>query len=217
MNYNKYFDHTLLKADASLQEIKKLCEEAKKYDFMSVCVNPFYVPVAKRLLKGSNVKVCTVIGFPLGQMSPAAKAAEAKDAVFMGADEVDMVQNVAMAKSGDYEFVEREIRAVKEAVGDTLLKVILETCYLDPQQIRCSCIAAVKGGADYVKTSTGFGKGGAKAEDIHLMRCTVGPNIGVKASGGIHSKDDMMAMIKNGATRIGASASVQIMEELEAK
>lgn len=214
MNYNKYFDHTLLKADASLADIQKLCEEAKKYDFMSVCVNPFYVPVAKKLLAGSAVKVCTVIGFPLGQMSPAAKVAEAKDAVSMGADEVDMVQNVAMAKSGDYEFVEKEIRAVREAVGNKTLKVILETCYLNEDQIRCSCIAAVRAGADFVKTSTGFGKGGAKAEDINLMRRTVGPNVGVKASGGIHSKDDMMAMIKNGASRIGASASVQIMEEL---
>ncbi len=215
MNYNQYFDHTLLKADATLEEIKKLCDEAKKYEFWSVCVNPFYVPVAKKLLEGTPVKVCTVVGFPLGQMTPSAKAMEAADAVSMGADEVDMVQNVAMAKSGDFDFIEKEVAAVKKAVGrNHLLKVILETCYLNEQEIKCSCIAAVRGGANFVKTSTGFGKGGAKPEDIKLMRETVGPYIGVKASGGIHTKEDMMAMIDNGASRIGASASVKIMEEL---
>lgn len=215
MEYNKLFDHTLLAADATKDDIRKLCLEAKQYDFMSVCVNPFYVPVAKRLLEGSSVKVCTVIGFPLGQMSPYAKREEAKDAVRMGADEVDMVLNVAMVKEGEYEFVEREIRQIKEAIGQTTLKVILEICYLTDEEIELASKAAKRAGAQFVKTSTGFGKGGATASAVEIMRKAVGPDMGVKASGGIHTAGEMIAMVKAGADRIGCSKSVQIMEELK--
>lgn len=218
MNYNKFFDHTCLKATASLEDIKALCVEAKAYEFASVCVNPYYVPVAKRLLKGSEVKVCTVVGFPLGQMSPAAKAAEAKDAVDMGAEEVDMVINVAVAKKHDYEFIKREIAAVRESIGETItLKVILECCYLEPEEIKGACKAAVAAGADFVKTSTGFGTGGATVEDVKLMRSTVGSNVGVKAAGGIRDKKTFLEMVRAGANRIGSSASVAIYKELDNK
>lgn len=218
MNYNKFFDHTCLKATASLEDIKALCVEAKAYEFASVCVNPYYVPVAKRLLKGSEVKVCTVVGFPLGQMSPAAKAAEAKDAVDMGAEEVDMVINVAVAKNHDYEFIKREIAAVRESVGQIItLKVILECCYLEPEEIKGVCKAAVSAGADFVKTSTGFGTGGATVEDVKLMRSTVGSEVGVKAAGGIRDKKTFLEMVRAGANRIGCSASVEIYKALDNK
>lgn len=215
MEYNKFFDHTILKADASLEDVTKLCREAAHYHFMSVCVNPYWVPVAKKVLEGTDVKVCTVIGFPLGQMTPKAKVLEAKDAIMMGADEVDMVQNVSAALRGDWKFVTEEIRQVKEAVGDDrVLKVILETCYLDRKTIIGSCKAAKKAGADFVKTSTGFGTGGAIAKDVRLMRKTVGTKMGVKASGGIHTKTQMLEMIEAGASRIGCSGSVNIIREL---
>lgn len=214
MEIAKYFDHTNLKADASLEDIERLCKEAREYGFMSVCVNPFYVPVAKRLLKGSDVKVCTVIGFPLGQMSPKAKALEAEDAVKMGADEVDMVQNVAMAKAHEFPFIEEEVRQVKKACQGRILKVILENCYLDGAEIRLSSRAAKRGGADFVKTSTGFGKGGARATDVLAMRQEVGPRFGVKAAGGVSNAKDFYAMIKAGANRIGSSKSVQILKEI---
>ncbi len=213
MNYNKFFDHTNLNAYASIADIVKLCEEAKKYDFMSVCINPFYVKVAKKLLEGSDVKVCTVVGFPLGASNPHSIAFEAKQAVSDGADEVDMVQNVSMAKEHDYAFIEQEVKMVKEAVGEKTLKVILENCYLTPEEIVACSKAAAKGGADFVKTSTGFGKGGAKVEDVKLMREAVGPYVGVKAAGGIHTKAQMLDLIKAGANRIGCSHSVEIMEE----
>jgi len=216
MEYNKLFDHTLLAANATNEDVRKLCKEAREYDFMSVCVNPFYVPVAKRLLKGSDVKVCTVIGFPLGQMSPYAKVEEAKDAVKMGAEEVDMVLNVAMVKEGEYRFVEQEIRDVKQAIGKVTLKVILEICYLTDEEIELASKAAKRAGAQFVKTSTGFGKGGATASAIEIMRKAVGEEMGVKASGGIHTAGEMLAMVKAGANRIGCSKSVQIMEELKA-
>ena len=209
----QYIDHTLLKADATEADIKKLCAEAKQYDFMSVCINPFYVPVAKKLLKGTDVKVCTVIGFPLGQMTPSAKVAEARDAVSKGADEVDMVQNIAMAKEHNYEFITKEVALVKKAVGFRVLKVILENCYLSKEEIKGSCLAVKKGGADFVKTSTGFGAGGATAEDVALMRSTVGPDMGVKAAGGIHNKAQMLELLSAGANRIGCSHSVEIMNE----
>ncbi|MCQ2772976.1 MAG: deoxyribose-phosphate aldolase [Bacilli bacterium] len=216
MKYNKFFDHTCLKADATLEDIKSLCLEARAFDFASVCVNPFYVPVAKRYLKGSNVMTCTVVGFPLGQMSPAAKAMEAKDAVNMGADEVDMVINVSMAKAHDYEFIKREIAAVKEACGLTVtLKVILEICYLTPEEIKGCCKAAKAAGADFVKTSTGFGKGGATVEAVEIMRKTVGPDMGVKAAGGIRDKKTFLEMVRAGATRIGCSSSVAIYKALK--
>ncbi len=215
MKFSKYFDHTNLKADASLKDIEKLCEDAKKYDFMSVCINPFYIEKAKEFLKGSDVKVCTVIGFPLGQMTKEIKAEEASNAVKHGAEEVDMVINIAKAKENDFTYIEDEIRTIKQSIGNTLLKVILENCYLSKEQIKESSLAAKKAGADFVKTSTGFGKGGAKPEDVKIMREAVGPEIGVKAAGGIHTLEEAKAMIEAGASRIGCSASVSIVEELD--
>jgi deoxyribose-phosphate aldolase len=214
MQFNKFFDHTLLKADATIAEITKLCAEAKEYDFMSVCVNPFFVPLCAKLLKGTSVKVCTVVGFPLGADEPATVAYAAALAVKEGATEVDMVQNISMAKEHDFAFIEAEVRKVKEAVGKSVtLKVILENCYLTEAEIVESCKACVKGGADFVKTSTGFGKSGAKASDVALMRKTVGPLVGVKAAGGIHTKKDVLDMLNAGANRIGCSHSVEIMNE----
>lgn len=217
MEFNKLFDHTLLKQDATEEGIRKLCAEAKEYDFASVCVNPDFVPLAAELLKDSDVKVCTVIGFPLGANRPALKAIEAKMAVEEGADEVDMVQNVSLVKEGKYDEVEKEIRLVKDACGKALLKVILETCLLTDEEIEKSSLAAKKAGADFVKTSTGFSKGGATAHAVSIMRKAVGPELGVKASGGIHSLEETLAMVEAGANRIGASASVAIMKEKESK
>lgn len=216
MNIAKYFDHTCLKADASREDISALCEEARRYGFKSVCVNPFFVPVAKALLKGSDVLVCTVVGFPLGQMTPRMKALEAADAVSLGADEVDMVQNVSMAKSHEFSFVEQEIRMVKNAIGGKTLKVILENCYLSPDEIEASSLAALRGGADFVKTSTGFGKGGAKESDVRIMKKAVGEKLEVKAAGGIKTAKDFYAMVNAGATRIGSSHSVDILKEINA-
>ena len=210
-------DHTLLKPDASAAQIAKLCAEAREYAFASVCVNPSYVPQCAQALAGSPVKVCTVIGFPLGATTSAAKAFEAKEAVDNGAGEVDMVVNVGRIKSGDWDYVQADIRAVVDAVkGRALTKVIIETCLLtDEEKVRV-CTAAKEAGADFVKTSTGFSTGGAKAEDIALMRKTVGPDMGVKASGGIHNADEARAMIEAGATRIGASAGIAIVNGIEA-
>jgi deoxyribose-phosphate aldolase len=214
MQYNKFFDHTNLKPDATIADIAKLCAEAKQYDFMSVCVNPFFVPAAKKFLEGSDVKVCTVVGFPLGADNPAIKAAAAKQAVADGAQEVDMVQNITMAKEHDFAFITAEVKKVKETVGkDIVLKVILENYFLTKQEIAECAKACVKGGADFVKTSTGFAKGGALPEDVAIMRQAVGPFVGVKAAGGIHTKADMLAMLEAGANRIGCSASVAIMNE----
>jgi deoxyribose-phosphate aldolase len=214
MEYNKFIDHTLLKPEAKIEQIKTLCEEAKEHDFMSVCVNPFFVPVARKLLEGSSVKVCTVIGFPLGANTPSVKVYEAKKAVEDGADEVDMVQNISMAKEHDYEFIENEIRQIKEAVGpDIVLKVILETCLLTDDEIRECSIAAKKAGADFVKTSTGFSKGGATVNAVKIMRAAVGDEMGVKASGGIHTKEEMVALIEAGASRIGASCGVALVSK----
>lgn len=204
-------DHTLLKADATEEQVRKLCEEARKYTFASVCVNPSNVALAARLLRGSPVKVCTVIGFPLGATTPTAKSIEARDAIANGATEVDMVINVGALKSGDDELVRRDIQAVVDAAkGQALVKVILETALLsDEEKVKASLLAKMAG-ADFVKTSTGFGPGGATAEDVALMRQTVGPEMGVKASGGIRDLETAQAMVKAGATRIGASASVAI-------
>lgn len=204
-------DHTLLKADASIDSIKQLCEEAKKYNFASVCVNPCFVPVAKKLLVNSPVKVCTVIGFPLGATLPEVKKLEASESVKAGADEIDMVLNVSMAKEHDYDFIEKEIRLVKEGCKGRLLKVILETCLLSDEEIVNCCKAAVRGGADFVKTSTGFSKGGATVHAVQLMRNTVGSTFGVKASGGIHNREEAEAMVLAGANRIGASCGVKIV------
>ncbi len=209
---NKYIDHTLLKQDAKPEQIEKLCKEALEYDFMSVCVNPSYVPLAANLLRGSNVKVCTVIGFPLGMNLPETKAEEAKQTIKLGAQEVDMVINVGMLKANNDKYVEDEIRLVKHACGDTLLKVIIETCLLNDDEKVRACLCAKRAGADYVKTSTGFSTGGATVSDIALMRKTVGPNMGVKASGGVHSYEEAIALINAGASRIGASSGIKIME-----
>lgn len=212
MKLNKYIDHTLLKADASQEQIETLIEEAKKYDFASVCVNPTWVNFAAQALKATDVKVCTVIGFPLGANTPELKAFETSDAIQNGADEVDMVINIGALKSRNFDLVERDIRAVVEAAKGTLVKVIIETCLLtDDEKVR-ACQLAQKAGADFVKTSTGFSTGGATVEDVALMRKTVGPDMGVKASGGARSYEDALAFIKAGATRIGASSGVAIME-----
>lgn len=211
---NRYFDHTALKPQTTEDQIRELCAQALEYHFYSVCINPSYISLAKELLAGSDTAVCTVIGFPLGAMSTRAKAFEARDAVSMGAEEVDMVINVSYALDAKWAALERDIREVQEAVGKaTLLKVILETCLLSDEQIVKACQAASQAGADYVKTSTGFSSGGATAHHIRLMRETVGPGMGVKASGGIRSLSDTLTMIEAGASRIGASASVNIILE----
>ena len=202
MKLNKYIDHTLLKPDASQEQIETLIEEAKKYDFASVCVNPTWVSFAAQALKATDVKVCTVIGFPLGANTPELKAFETSDAIQNGANEVDMVINIGALKSRNFDLVERDIRAVVEAAKGTLVKVIIETCLLTDDEKVKACQIAQKAGADFVKTSTGFSTGGA----------TVGPDMGVKASGGARSYEDALAFIKAGATRIGASSGVAIME-----
>ena len=211
MEMNRLIDHTLLKADASISSIEKLCNEALNYHFASVCVNPGFVPLASKLLKGSDVKVCTVIGFPLGATLPKAKQAETLLAVEAGAEEIDMVINVSMAKEHQFDYVENEIRLVKEACANKILKVILETCLLTDDEIVNCCKAAVNAGADFVKTSTGFSKGGATTHAVKIMRDTVGPNFGVKASGGIHSYEEALDMVNAGANRIGASCGVEIV------
>ncbi|HTO91584.1 MAG TPA: deoxyribose-phosphate aldolase [Candidatus Sulfotelmatobacter sp.] len=205
-------DHTLLKPDADRAQIEQLCREAAQYCFASVCVNPNWVPVCRELLKGSGVKVCTVIGFPFGSHLPDVKAYEARRAVEQGAEEVDMVINIGALKSKDYALVEQDIRGVVQAVGkDTVVKVILETALLTREEKIMGSTLAKAAGADFVKTSTGFGGGGATVEDIQLMRETVGPEMGVKASGGVRTKQDVEAMVAAGATRIGASAGVKIV------
>lgn len=212
MKLNKYIDHTLLKPDASQEQIETLIEEAKKYDFASVCVNPTWVNFAAQALKATDVKVCTVIGFPLGANTPELKAFETSDAIQNGANEVDMVINIGALKSRNFDLVERDIRAVVESAKGTLVKVIIETCLLTDDEKVKACQIAQKAGADFVKTSTGFSTGGATVADVALMRKTVGPDMGVKASGGARSYEDALAFIKAGATRIGASSGVAIME-----
>lgn len=212
MKINKLIDHTLLKAFSTEEEIKKLCEEAKTYDFMSVCVNPTNIAFAKKQLEGSDVLVCTVIGFPLGANTSEVKVVETLDAIANGADEIDMVINVGQAKMHNYEYVQEEIRMVVSAAAGKTVKVIIETCYLtDEEKVEC-CKAAKAAGATFVKTSTGFGPAGATKEDIALMRETVGPEMGVKAAGGVRNLDDLVAMVENGATRIGTSGGVAIMQ-----
>lgn len=214
MQINKYIDHTLLKAFATQEEIKKLCDEAIKYDFKSVCVNPANIKFAKECLEGSDVLVCTVIGFPLGANTKEIKALETMDAINNGADEIDMVINIGKAKEGDFDYIENEIKMVVAASAGKTTKVIIETCYLtDEEKVNC-CLAAKRANATFVKTSTGFGTGGATAEDIKLMRETVGPEMGVKASGGVRNLADLEVMVENGATRIGASSGVAIMQNL---
>jgi len=207
-------DHTLLKPDATPDKITQLCMEARMYNFASVCVNPSYVKLCSDLLKGSNVKVCCVIGFPLGATLPEIKVLETKMCIENGATEVDMVINIGALKARDAALVARDIRGVvttAHAAG-ALVKVIIETCLLTDEEKVLACLLAKEAGADFVKTSTGFSTGGATVHDIELMRKTVGPEMGVKASGGIHSFEDAESMIKAGATRIGASAGVKIIQ-----
>jgi deoxyribose-phosphate aldolase len=208
----KLFDHTILKADAGEQAVIKICSEAKEHGFMSVCVNGYYTAFVAEQLKGTDVKVCTVVGFPLGQMSTKAKAFETECAVADGAQEIDMVINVAALKDSKYDVVLEDIKAVKDACGGALLKVILETCLLTKEEIVKACELCVEAGADFVKTSTGFSTGGAVAEDIALMRKTVGPDLGVKASGGVRDSKTAVEMVEAGATRIGASATIAILK-----
>ena len=209
----RYVDHTLLKPNATQEEVAKLCEEAKSFCFASVCVNPSYVALAAQFLRGSGVKVCTVVGFPLGSTTPTVKAIEARDAIANGADEIDMVINIGALKSGSDALVYDDIKAVREATRGKVLKVILETSLLSDEEKVRACAASKKAGADFVKTSTGFGGGGATVEDIRLMRETVGPLMGVKASGGIRDAKAARDMIAAGATRLGTSASVAIVTD----
>ncbi|WDV44267.1 deoxyribose-phosphate aldolase [Clostridiaceae bacterium M8S5] len=211
-NVASKIDHTILKANATTSEVKALCEEAKKFNFASVCVNPTHVKLVKQELEGSDVKVTTVIGFPLGANTPEVKAFESQDAVKNGADELDMVINIGALKEKNYDLVKRDIEAVVNAKGNAIVKVIIEACLLTDEEKIKACELSKEAGADYVKTSTGFSTGGATVEDIKLMRKTVGQNIGVKASGGVRTYEKAVEMIDAGATRIGASASVAIAE-----
>lgn len=210
-----YIDHTLLKADATEAQITRLCEEAREHRFASVCVNPRWVPLCARMLAGSGVNVCTVIGFPLGASSSAVKAAEARQAVEDGAGELDMVISVGDLKAGNDEYVREDIRGVVKAAAGKTVKVIIEACLLTDEEKTCACKLAMAAGADFVKTSTGFSTGGATVHDVELMRAAVGPNFGVKAAGGIRTRQDALAMIVAGANRIGASAGIAICSENE--
>ncbi|MFA7109129.1 MAG: deoxyribose-phosphate aldolase [Sphaerochaetaceae bacterium] len=211
MKINSYIDHTLLAADATEEKIKKICDEAKEHEFASVCVNTCWTSYCAMKLRDSDVSVCVVVGFPLGAMATVAKAFEASSAVKDGADEIDMVINLGWLKDGKFDLVERDIREVKKACKGKLLKVIIETCLLTDEEKINACKLAVKSGADFVKTSTGFSTSGAKAVDVKLMRETVGPKIGVKAAGGIHNYQQAVEMIEAGATRIGASCGIAIV------
>lgn len=213
----KYMDHTLLKADATLNGIDRVVAEAKQFGCASVCVNPFWVPYVARLLDGSGVATCTVVGFPLGASSTASKVFETTDAIANGADEIDMVINIGELKAGHAELVREDIRAVAEAThaGGKLLKVIIECCLLTDDEKRLACLLCAEAGADFVKTSTGFSTGGATVADVALMRECVGPDFGVKAAGGIRTLADAYAMIEAGASRLGVSAAASILAELD--
>jgi deoxyribose-phosphate aldolase len=215
--FARYFDHTLLKADATPEQITTLCDEARQYRFAAVCVNPVNVKLCARLLQGSGVEVCTVVGFPLGATTTAVKVFEAQQTIRDGASEVDMVMNVGALKAGDYELVQGDIAAVAAACHDrdAVLKVIIEAALLTDEETEVACQLAMAAGADYVKTSPGLGRGGATVQDVALMRRVVGPTLGVKAAGGIRTYADAQGMIEAGANRIGASAGVAIMQEAE--
>jgi deoxyribose-phosphate aldolase len=211
MTINKFIDHTYLKAFGTTKEITTLLEEAKEYDFKSVCVNPTWVAMAATALANTDVLVCTVIGFPLGANTTETKVFETTDAIQKGADEIDMVVNVGKVKEGDYSYIENEVRAIKEACGSRTLKVILETCYLEKDEIKQASEACYRANADFVKTSTGFGTGGALVEDVKIMK-SVYKDREVKASGGVRSIEDVKAMVEAGATRIGTSSGVKLMQ-----
>ena len=212
MGLNKYIDHTILKATASSTDVQKLCEEAIEHEFYSVCVNGCYVADAKHLLQGTDVKVAAVVGFPLGAMTTASKVFEAKEAIENGASEIDMVINVAKLKDGEFDYVENEIRLIKEAIGDNVLKVIIETCYLTDEEKVKACELSLVAKADFVKTSTGFGTGGATYEDVKLMKSVVGDNAKVKASGGVRDKKTAQKYVDLGAERLGTSSGIDIVK-----
>lgn len=218
-NVSGMIDHTLLKQDATPEQIKTLCKEAKEYSFASVCINPCYVSLCKELLKGTNVKVCTVIGFPLGSTTTEVKQFETEQAINNGADEVDMVINVGQVKAGNNDYVEQDVKAVVNTAKrkNVLSKVIIETALLTDEEKVIASLICKNAGADFVKTSTGFSTGGATVGDVALMKYVVGSKIGVKAAGGIRSKEDAEAMIASGADRIGASASVKIVSGEQAE
>ncbi|VTX82341.1 deoxyribose-phosphate aldolase [Gemella haemolysans] len=212
MGLNKYIDHTILKATASSADVQKLCEEAIEHEFYSVCVNGCYVADAKHLLQGTDVKVAAVVGFPLGAMTTASKVFEAKEAIENGASEIDMVINVAKLKDGEFDYVENEIRLIKEAIGNNVLKVIIETCYLTDEEKVKACELSLVAKADFVKTSTGFGTGGATYEDVKLMKSVVGDNAKVKASGGVRDKETAQKYVDLGAERLGTSSGIEIVK-----
>ncbi|CUM69953.1 MULTISPECIES: deoxyribose-phosphate aldolase [Turicibacter] len=215
MEVNKYIDHTILKPETTKAQILTLCEEAKQFNFASVCVNPTWVATCANELKGTDVKVCTVIGFPLGATFKEVKAYETKLAIENGASEIDMVINVGAAKDQNWELVYEDIKAVVEAANGVLVKVIIETCLLTDEEKVKACEMAVKAGAHFVKTSTGFSTGGATAADVALMRQTVGESVGVKASGGVRTAEDMKVMVEAGANRIGTSGGVSLVQGKE--
>lgn len=215
MKLSKYIDHTLLKADTSIDAIKTLCKEAIEYDFKSVCVNTCNIELCKNELKGSDVLVCTVIGFPLGAMSIESKVFETSDAISKGADEVDMVINIGRLKDKDYGYCTNEIRKIKQICGSKTLKVIIETCLLTDEEIVAACNCVVDAGADFVKTSTGFSTSGATFEGVALMKKTVGDKCYIKAAGGVRSHEDMLKMIELGANRIGTSSGTKLIEKGE--
>jgi deoxyribose-phosphate aldolase len=213
MDISKAIDHTLLKPDASKAGIMKLCNEAALYGFKAVCVNPSHVVLCKELLKGTDVKVATVVGFPLGANTTETKVFETKDSVLKGADEIDMVINIGALKEGDYKVVEDDIKAVVDACrGQAIVKVIIETCLLTDDEKRKACELSMSAGAHFVKTSTGFSTGGATVEDVALMKSVVGDNLEVKASGGVRDRETAIKMIEAGATRIGTSSGIKIIE-----
>ena len=211
-NIAKYIDHTVLKATTTSKEVEKLCLEAKEYGFYSVCVNGCFVKECKELLKDSDIKIAAVVGFPLGAMTKTAKVFEAREAIANGANEIDMVINVGKLIEGDSKYVEDEIREIKEAIGENVLKVIIETCYLNEEQKMLACELSLNANADFVKTSTGFGTAGATFEDVILMKNMVGDNAGVKASGGVKSYETAEKYIELGATRLGTSSGIDIIK-----
>ncbi len=214
MKYEKYFDHTILKPDATAAQVEKICDEAITHGFASVCVNEYRTALVAKKLKGTDVKVCTVVGFPLGAVSTDVKVFETKSSIEKGAQEIDMVINIGALKDGDYDYVYEDIRAVKEACGEVTLKVIIETCLLEQDEKRKACELSVKAGADFVKTSTGFSAGGAKAEDVALMKEAVAGRAKVKASGGIRDYETAKKMIEAGADRLGTSLTLSLITDM---
>ena len=215
MQLNQFIDHTLLKPTATPEDIENLCKEAIAHQFIAVCIPPSYLKHAKSVLKDSKVKLATVIGFPLGAMTTQAKVFEAKDALANGADEIDMVINIGMLKSGEANYVEKEIAEIKKAIGSKVLKVIIETCYLTDSEKEAACKAALNANADYVKTSTGFGTGGATFEDVKLMKKIAGDKMQIKASGGIKDRETAIKYIELGVSRLGTSSGIKLVTSEE--